>query len=99
MVEPLNRYVAVPDNSYLYVLQSRYGNTFQWLNAEEKLALLKAVVFQIEAMRIQSQGEDAVIEGEKFCESIANQIRILVPQSSLLGLAEALIAQLKEEIR
>jgi hypothetical protein len=98
MVLPLQRYVTVPEDSYLEVLQSRYGDSFQWLNAEEKLALLKFVILQIEEVQIQAKGQEAVTEGEKFCISIANKIRETVPRSSLLGLAEALINQLKELI-
>ncbi|MBE9209772.1 hypothetical protein IQ244_25410 [Nostoc sp. LEGE 06077] len=83
------------DNSYLDELQQQYGSTFEQLGKVEKLLLLHGVVQNLLSAEINVQGGSAAVEALSTVSPIVQGIHKRVKIGEHLGLAEALINQLK----
>ncbi|WP_445630424.1 hypothetical protein [Nostoc sp. DSM 114167] len=90
MSKPLGYYTAYTpgDGSYLESLENRYGATFEKMTKKEKLFLVAAIADQLSA----EQDGNARIEIKQLpAEMYENS----VTDSDLMGLLEALIAQIR----
>ena len=97
MSKPIGFYTsAMPgDGSYLDSLQQRYGSTFSELSKIEKLLLLHGVVQSLLNAEINIQGSTVAASAVSTVSTIAQSINKRVTLDEHLGLAEALINQLK----
>ncbi|MBN3957493.1 hypothetical protein [Nostoc sp. NMS8] len=90
MSKPLGYYTAhTPgDGSYLELLEERYGATFEKITKKEKLFLVAAIADQLCA---EQDGDPRIeikqLPSEMYKNSLAD--------SDLMGLLEALIAQIR----
>ncbi|BBD63537.1 hypothetical protein NIES2109_64120 (plasmid) [Nostoc sp. HK-01] len=83
------------DGSYLDELQQQYGSTFEQLGKVEKLLLLHGVVQNLLSAEINVQGGSAAVNALSTVSPIVQGIHKQVQIGEHLGLAEALINQLK----
>ncbi|MBG1268702.1 hypothetical protein [Nostoc sp. WHI] len=83
------------DGSYLDDLQSVYGSTFEKLGRTEKLLILESVVKNLIVAETAIHGLKSSAEAIAHASSITPGIRESVGINEHLGLAEALINQLK----
>ena len=83
------------DGSYLDELQQQYGSTFEQLGKIEKLLLLHSVVQNLLNAEVNIQGSSAAVEALSTVSPIVQGIHKQVQIGEHLGLAEALINQLK----
>jgi hypothetical protein len=97
MSKPIGYFTsAMPgDGSYLDELQQRYGSTFSELSKIEKLLLLHGVVQNLLSAEINVQGSSVAASAVSTVSTIAQSINKRVTLGEHLGLAEALINQLK----
>ncbi|MHC5722630.1 MAG: hypothetical protein ACYTXY_00415 [Nostoc sp.] len=87
---------AMPgDGSYLDYLQSIYGSTFEKLSKTEKLLILESVVKNLIVAETGMHGLNYRAAAVAQASSITPGIRESVSLSEQIGLAEALINQLK----
>lgn len=83
------------DGSYLDELQSLYGSTFERLGRTEKLLILESVVKNLLEAEAAAHGVKSTREAMTLASSITPGIRESVKLTEQIGLAEALINQLK----
>lgn len=83
------------DGSYLDELQQQYGSTFEKLGRTEKLLILESVVKNLLQAETAAHGIKATTSSMALASSIIPNIRESVEIGEHLGLAEALINQLK----
>ncbi|MBU7584450.1 MAG: hypothetical protein KAF91_16305 [Nostoc sp. TH1S01] len=83
------------DGSYLDELQQQYGSTLEQLGKVEKLLLLHSIVQNLLSAEINVQGGSAAVEALSTVSPIVQGIHKRVKIGEHLGLAEALINQLK----
>lgn len=99
MTKPLGYYCAVTlgDCSFLDELQERYGSTFEKLNRLEKLYILSAIISNLTATQTSLSGRIVASETLVKVTPIIEQInqRLLIGEH--LGLADAIVNQLKYE--
>ncbi|WP_375493783.1 hypothetical protein [uncultured Nostoc sp.] len=97
MSKPIGYFTsAMPgDGSYLDELQQQYGSTFEQLSKIEKLLLLHGVVQNLLSAEINLQGSSVAAAAVSTVSLIAQSINKRVTLGEHLGLAEALINQLK----
>ncbi|MBW4428997.1 MAG: hypothetical protein KME50_32440 [Nostoc desertorum CM1-VF14] len=97
MSKPIGYFTsAMPgDGSYLDELQQRYGSTFEQLSKIEKLLLLHGVVQNLLSAEINLQGSSVAAAAVSTVSLIAQSINKRVTLGEHLGLASALINQLK----
>jgi len=97
MSKPIGFYTsAMPgDGSYLDSLQQQYGSTFEQLSKIEKLLLLHGVVQNLLSAEINIQGSTVAASAVSTVSTIAQSINKRVTLDEHLGLASALINQLK----
>ncbi|WP_225225972.1 hypothetical protein [Komarekiella delphini-convector] len=97
MNKPIGFYTsAMPgDGSYLDELQQRYGSTFEQLSKIEKLLLLHGIVQNLLNAEINIQGSSVAAAAVSTVSLIAQSINKRVTLGEHLGLASALINQLK----
>lgn len=83
------------DGSYLDDLQTRYGSTFEKLGRTEKLLILESVVKNLLQAETAAHGLISTGQAMVLASSITPGIRESVKLTEQIGLAEALINQLK----
>lgn len=83
------------DGSYLDDLQSLYGSTFEKLGRTEKLLILESVVKNLLQAETAAHGLKSTVSSMALASSITPGIRESVKLNEQIGLAEALINQLK----
>ncbi|MBE8965920.1 hypothetical protein IQ277_06575 [Nostocales cyanobacterium LEGE 12452] len=90
MSKPLGYYTSYTpgDGSYLEVLQEKYGATFEKMTKQEKLFLVQAIAAQY---CVELDGDPRIEIKQLPSEMYKNS----VSYSDLLGLLEALIAQIR----
>lgn len=97
MSKPIGYFTsAMPgDGSYLDELQQQYGSTFEKLGRTEKILILESVVQNLLQAEIAGHGLASKTSSMALASSITPRIRESVKLDEHLGLAEALINQLK----
>lgn len=98
MVKPIGFYASVmpQDESYLDEMQEKYGSTFADMPRTLKAALLMKVAENLLATEVQMSGT-MIAQGELAeLHNISTEIHRCVTISEQLGLAEAIVNQLKE---
>jgi len=97
MTKPLGYYCAVTpgDCSFLDELQNEYGSTFESLNRLEKLYILSAIISNLTATQTSLEGRIVAQKALATVTPIIEQInqRLLIGEH--LGLADAIVNQLK----
>ena len=83
------------DGSYLDELQQQYGSTLEQLGKVEKLLLLHSVVQNLLNAEVNVSGRNAAVNALSTVSPIAQGLHKRVQIGEHLGLAEALINQLK----
>ncbi|MBG1270816.1 hypothetical protein [Nostoc sp. WHI] len=97
MSKPLGFFTSTMpgDGSYLDEMQSVYGSTFEKLGRTEKLLVLESVVKNLIVAETAAHGINSTAQAMAHASSITPGIRESVGIDEHLGLAEALINQLK----
>jgi hypothetical protein len=99
MTKPLGYYANVTsgDCSFLDELQERYGSTFSRLNRLEKLYILSAIISNLTTTQTRLEGRFIASQALATVIPIIEGInkRLLIGEH--LGLAEAIINQLKHQ--
>jgi hypothetical protein len=83
------------DGSYLDELQQQYGSTFEQLNKVEKLLLLQNIAQTLLGAEINVIGSTVSASALSTVSPIIQGLYKQVTLADLLGLAEALVNQLK----
>ncbi|WP_242054079.1 hypothetical protein [Nostoc parmelioides] len=97
MSKPLGYFTSTMpgDGSYLDSLQQQYGSTFEQLNKVEKLLLLQNIAQTLLGAEINVIGSAVSAEAVSTVSPIVQGLYKRVTLADLLGLAEALVNQLK----
>lgn len=83
------------DGSYLDELQSMFGSRFEKLGRTEKILILQSVLQNLLQAETAAHGLESTAQAIALASSITPDIRESVTLEEHLGLAEALINQLK----
>ena len=97
MTKPLGYYCALTpgDGTYLDWLQDTYGSCFEGINRIEKLHFLKAITENLIASETATQEQYLLSESPQTIQKLQEDLYQYTPIDDHLGLAEALINQLK----
>jgi hypothetical protein len=97
MNKPLGYFTSTMpgDGSYLDELQQQYGSTFEHLNKVEKLLLLQNIAQTLLGAEINVIGNAVSASALSTVSPIIQGLYKRVTLADLLGLAEALVHQLK----
>ncbi|MBD2169084.1 hypothetical protein H6G04_32455 [Calothrix membranacea FACHB-236] len=99
MSQPLGYYCALTpgDGTYLDWLQDTYGSCLEGINRIEKLHFLKAITENLIATEIATQGQYLLSESADTIQKLQEDLYQYTPIGDHLGLAEAIINQLKTQ--